>query len=174
MGPATNGSVRVVIGLGANLGDREAMLDRALACIGAIPGVATIARSRWRETDPVGGPEGQPAYLNGAVLVETDLALEQLVARLLDLERALGRTREGVPRFGPRTIDLDVLIADGGAIVSTPTLTVPHPRLRERIFALEPLVEVWPEARDPRDGVLLADVLARLLCAARHPDTMSP
>ena len=163
----------MVIGLGANLGARETTIERAAGAIETLDGVEVLARSRWRETDPVGGPPDQPRYVNGALLVSTQLEPGVLLARLLDLERALGRSREGSPRFGPRAIDLDLLFA-GDVVVGSATLELPHPRLRERVFALEPLCELWPDARDPRDGVLLADVLARLLCPARRPDTMSP
>lgn len=163
----------MVIGLGSNLGDREATLERAVAAIGALPGVTTVARSRWRETEPVGGPPDQGPFLNGAVLVDSALDSEVLLARLLDIERTLGRVREGVARFGPRAIDLDLLFA-GDLVVRSEALEIPHPRLRERVFALEPLVELWPDARDPRDGAPLAQVLVTLLCPARGPDTMSP
>src|SRR5262245_58347316 len=101
-------------------------------------GTEVVAVSSFRETDPV-DYEDQPRFLNAAVAVETDLSPRELLDRLLAVERELGRTREGA-RYGPRTIDLDLLLY-GDEIVGEPGLTVPHPRLAERRFALEPLAE---------------------------------
>jgi 2-amino-4-hydroxy-6-hydroxymethyldihydropteridine diphosphokinase len=133
--------VRAYIGLGANLGDREAMLRRAIELLGAEPGIEVVAVSTLRETDPVGYLD-QPRFLNGAVAVETELEPRELLERLLAVERALGRDRSG-PRYGPRTIDIDLLLY-GDRVVDEPRLTVPHPRLAERAFALEPLAELDP------------------------------
>ena len=140
------------VGVGSNLGDREATIR---AAISALPGV--VAVSQLRETDPVGIIE-QPAFLNGAVALETELSPRQLLAALLDVERELGRERR--ERWGPRTIDLDLLLY-GGETVDEPGLTVPHPRLHERRFALEPLVELDPELLIPGRG-RVADLLAEL------------
>ena len=107
---------RAYVGLGANLGDRAAMLTRALELLGARPGIRIDAVSSFRETDPVGYLE-QPPFLNAAAAIETSLAPEDLLEALLDVERELGRTREG-PRFGPRTIDLDLLLVDGVTLES--------------------------------------------------------
>lgn len=117
------------------------MLTGALELLGARPGIRIDAVSSFRETDPVGYLE-QPPFLNAAAAIETSLAPEDLLEALLDVERELGRTREG-PRFGPRTIDLDLLLVDGVTLES-PGLTLPHPRLHERAFALEPLAELDP------------------------------
>jgi 2-amino-4-hydroxy-6-hydroxymethyldihydropteridine diphosphokinase len=106
------------------------------------------------ETAPVGGPD-QGAYLNAVVVVETDLEPRRLLDVMLDVESRMGRVRR--ERWGPRTIDLDLLLY-GGSAVDEPGLTVPHSRLTERRFALEPLLEVWPEATLP-DGRPLADFL---------------
>jgi 2-amino-4-hydroxy-6-hydroxymethyldihydropteridine diphosphokinase len=133
--------VRAYIGLGANLGDREAMLRRAIELLAAEPGIEVVAVSTLRETDPVGYLD-QPRFLNGAVAVETELEPRELLERLLAVERALGRDRSG-PRYGPRTIDIDLLLY-GDRVVDEPRLTVPHPRLAERAFALEPLAELDP------------------------------
>jgi 2-amino-4-hydroxy-6-hydroxymethyldihydropteridine diphosphokinase len=127
------------VGLGANLGDREATIARAVELLGAEPGVEVVAVSRLRETDPVGYAD-QPRFLNGAVALETELGPRRLLERLLAVERSLGRTRDG-PRYGPRTIDLDLLVY-GSEVVDEPGLRVPHPRLHERRFALEPLAEL--------------------------------
>jgi 2-amino-4-hydroxy-6-hydroxymethyldihydropteridine diphosphokinase len=141
--------MRAYIGMGANLGNREETIKRALALLAGRPGVNVVAVSSLRETDPVGFAE-QPRFLNGAAAVETELEPRALLAALLAVERELGRTRDG-PRFGPRTIDLDLLVY-GGREVAEPGLTVPHPRLAERAFALEPLAELDPELEIPGRG----------------------
>ncbi len=117
-----------------------------------------VAVSSLRETDPVGFAE-QPRFLNAAAALETTLAPRALLDLLLAVERELGRTRAG-PRFGPRTIDLDLLL-HGSAVVCEPGLTVPHPRLHERRFALEPLAELDPRLVVPGRGPV-ADLLAGL------------
>lgn len=147
--------MRAYVGLGGNLGDRRAMLDAAVEALRREPGIEVVAISSYRETDPV-GVEDQPPFLNGAAAVETALPARGLLERLLAIERDLGRTREG-PRYGPRTIDLDILLY-GGEAIDEPGLTVPHPRLAERPFALEPLVELDPGLALP-DGRLLAELL---------------
>jgi 2-amino-4-hydroxy-6-hydroxymethyldihydropteridine diphosphokinase len=147
---ALSGS-RVVVGLGATLGDRLATMRDAAARIDRIEGVRIAARSRVYETAPVGGPP-QPHFLNAAVLVECTLSPPALLEELLRIEVALGRVRgAGEVRFGPRTLDLDVLWVEG-VILDEPRLTVPHPRLAGRAFALMPMLEVAPGATDPRTG----------------------
>ena len=113
--------------------------------------------STLRDTEPVGYTD-QPRFLNGAAAVETELEPRELLDRLLAVERALGRDRTG-PRFGPRTVDLDLLVY-GDRVVDEPGLTVPHPRLAERRFALEPLAELEPDLALP-DGRRVSDLLAR-------------
>jgi 2-amino-4-hydroxy-6-hydroxymethyldihydropteridine diphosphokinase len=147
---------RAYVGLGANLGDREAAIRRALELLGAEPRISVTAISSLRETDPVGYLD-QPRFLNGAAAVETDLAPRALLDRLLAVERALGRQRGTGPRFGPRPIDLDLLLY-GREVVDEPGLTVPHERLTERRFALEPLAELDPELELP-DGRRIVDLL---------------
>lgn len=137
------------IGLGSNLGDREASLRRALAALAAEPDVELVAVSAFRETDPVGYAD-QPRFLNAAAEIETTLSPRELLERLLAIERSLGRTRAG-PRFGPRTIDLDLLV-HGDEVVDEPGLAVPHARLHERRFALEPLAELAPGLVVPGRG----------------------
>jgi 2-amino-4-hydroxy-6-hydroxymethyldihydropteridine diphosphokinase len=150
--------VRAYVGLGANLGDREATIRRAVALLDTRPGLRVIAISTLRETDPW-GPVEQPPFLNGAVEVETELEPRALLDVLLDVERRLGRTREG-ERFGPRTIDLDLLVVEG-MIRAEPGLTLPHPRLHERRFALDPLAELAPDLVVPGRGSV-AELLASL------------
>ena len=136
---------RAYVGVGANLGDREATIRAALA---ALPGVVGV--SQLRETDPVGVVD-QPPFLNGAAALETDFSPRELLDALLAVERELGRERR--ERWGPRTIDLDLLLY-GDETIDEPGLTVPHPRLHERRFALEPLADLDPELVDsgPRPG----------------------
>jgi len=145
------------VGLGANLGDREGTLRRAVARLAAEPGIEVVGVSSFRETEPVGYLD-QPAFLNGACAVDTDLSPRDLLDRLLSIERALGRERGKGPRWGPRAIDLDLLLY-GQETVEEPGLTVPHPRLSERSFALEPLVELDPGLRFP-DGRGLQGLLS--------------
>jgi 2-amino-4-hydroxy-6-hydroxymethyldihydropteridine diphosphokinase len=147
---------RAYIGLGANLGDREGTIRRAVDRLGGEQGIEILGISRLRETDPVGFAE-QPRFLNGALAVDTDLSPRDLLARLLAVERELGRVREAGLRYGPRTIDLDLLLY-GDRVVNEPGLTVPHPRLAERRFALEPLHELDPGLRLP-DGRAVQDLL---------------
>jgi 2-amino-4-hydroxy-6-hydroxymethyldihydropteridine diphosphokinase len=143
---------RAYVGVGANLGDREATIRAALA---ALPGV--VAVSALRETDPVGIVE-QPLFLNGAAALETELAARELLETLLAVERELGRERG--ERWGPRTIDLDLLLY-GDETIDEPGLIIPHPRLHERRFALEPLLDLDPELAIPGRG-RVADLLAGL------------
>jgi 2-amino-4-hydroxy-6-hydroxymethyldihydropteridine diphosphokinase len=160
---------RAYVGLGANLGDRAATMRAALEQLASEPGVDVVAVSSFRETDPV-GLEDQPRFLNAAAAVETELSARELLDRLLAIERRLGRTREG-PRFGPRTIDLDLLLY-GDEQVDEPGLTVPHPRLHERLFALEPLVELDPGLVAPGHGPL-AGIVARLQSGRCRTSTSS-
>jgi 2-amino-4-hydroxy-6-hydroxymethyldihydropteridine diphosphokinase len=150
---------RAFIGLGSNLGDRRSTLERALELLASAPGVALVATSTLRETDPVGFAD-QPRFLNGAALVETDLEPRALLDLLLGIERTLGRERGEGPRFGPRTVDLDLLLYADEEI-DEPGLTVPHPRLAERGFALEPLVELDPDVALP-GGRPLRELLGSL------------
>jgi len=147
--------VDAVIGLGSNLGDRGALLGRArveLALLGQVQ-----AASSLYETTPVGPP--QPMFLNAAIRLSTSLEPAGLLAALLGIERQLGRVRR--ERWGPRSIDLDILWIDG-TVVDSEDLTVPHPELRRRAFALRPLLDVAPHATDPRDGIAYREVLATL------------
>jgi 2-amino-4-hydroxy-6-hydroxymethyldihydropteridine diphosphokinase len=126
------------IGLGSNLDAREQYLAHAIANLSSHPGIEVVAESGVYETEPVGYAD-QPAFLNMAVAVRTVLPPEELLGIMLDIESSLGRTR--TIRWGPRTIDLDLLLY-GELFVSEPILTVPHPRMGERAFVLVPLLEV--------------------------------
>ena len=123
--------------------------------LGEEPGIRVAAVSTVRETDPVGFLD-QPKFLNAVAALDTDLSPRALLDRLLAVERALGRERTG-PRYGPRAIDLDLLVY-GGETIDEPGLTVPHPRLAERRFVLEPLAELDPELALP-DGRRILELL---------------
>jgi 2-amino-4-hydroxy-6-hydroxymethyldihydropteridine diphosphokinase len=140
---------RAYVGLGSNVGDRERMLWSAIHMLAFNPEVDVAAVSTFRETAPVGYLD-QPDFLNAAVAVDTELSARALLDLLLSIELGLGRTREG-QRFGPRTIDLDLLLY-GDETLAEPGLTVPHPRLHERRFVLEPLAELDPGLTVPEMG----------------------
>jgi 2-amino-4-hydroxy-6-hydroxymethyldihydropteridine diphosphokinase len=144
------------VGLGANLGPREVTLLRAVDLLAETTGVEVLAVSQLRETDPVGVVD-QPVFLNGAAAIETSLPPRRLLDRLLQIEQELGRVRD--ERWGPRTIDLDLLVY-GDREIDEPGLHVPHPRLHERRFALEPLAELDPQLRIPGLGSVSAALAA--------------
>ena len=133
------------VGLGSNLGDREALISRAAELIEAKRLSSLIETEPW-------GREQQPMFVNAAAEIETPLAPRQLLVHLLDVERRLGRERIG-PRWGPRTIDLDLLLY-GDETIDEPGLVVPHPRLTEREFALRPLAELVPSLKIPGNGTV--------------------
>jgi 2-amino-4-hydroxy-6-hydroxymethyldihydropteridine diphosphokinase len=140
------------VGLGANLGDRERTIRAAIA---QLPDV--VAVSPLRETDPVGVTD-QPRFLNGVAALETELAPRELLDVLLAVERRLGRERR--ERWGPRTIDLDLLLY-GNEVIDEDGLEIPHPRLHERRFVLEPLADLAPQLVVPGQGGV-EDLLAEL------------
>jgi 2-amino-4-hydroxy-6-hydroxymethyldihydropteridine diphosphokinase len=141
------------LGLGSNLGDREATIRRALELLQADDEIDVTAVSSLKETDPV-GYEHQPRFLNGAAALRTELSPRELLERMFAVERQLGRVRTG-PRFGPRTIDLDLLLY-GQESIDEPGLRVPHPRLAERRFALEPIAELNSDLEVPGRGTVRA------------------
>lgn len=131
------------VGLGSNVGDRRAHLDAAVNALVSTNGIRVVAVSKAIETPPV-GPVHQPSFLNGAVVLETSLRPRALLSVLLDVERSRGRDRAREQRWGPRTLDLDLLLY-GSSSIDEPGLTVPHPRMHERRFVLEPLAEIAPD-----------------------------
>jgi 2-amino-4-hydroxy-6-hydroxymethyldihydropteridine diphosphokinase len=142
---------RAYVGLGANLGDRERTLRAAVDALGAEEGIEVVAVSTLRETDPVGVGD-QPRFLNGVGALETSLGARELLDRLLAVEQRFGRVR--VPgEHGPRTLDLDLLLY-GDKTIDEPGLAVPHPRLHERRFVLEPLAELAPGLVVPGCGTV--------------------
>ncbi len=150
---------RAFVALGSNLGDRERNLRRAVDELARTPGVELVAVSALIDTEPVGYLD-QPRFLNGVAALETTLPARALLELLLDVERRFGRSRDGVPAQGPRTLDLDLLLY-GTDELDEPGLHVPHPRLHERAFVLEPLAELAPALEVPGRGPVQA-LLARL------------
>jgi 2-amino-4-hydroxy-6-hydroxymethyldihydropteridine diphosphokinase len=148
---------KAFVGIGSNLGEPERQIEAALELLRAEDGIDVVAVSSLRETEPV-GYQDQPNFLNGAAALETELSPRELLDRLLAIEQKLGRERGVGPRFGPRLIDLDLLLY-GDETVDEPGLTVPHPRLAKRRFALEPLAELDPSLEIPGYGSV-QDLLA--------------
>ncbi len=143
-------SVLAAVALGSNLGDRAAQIAAALERLRRLPGTTVRAASDPIETEPV-GPVSQPNFLNAAALLETGLGPRALLDALLAVERDLGRTRSPGARWGPRAIDLDLLVF-GDRVIHEPGLVIPHPRLHERAFVLEPLARIAPDLMVPGVG----------------------
>jgi len=135
------------VGLGANLGDAAATLHDAITELARLPSSSLLRASRLYRT-PAWGRTDQPDFINAVALLETDLAARDLLDALLDIERSFGRVRFDGERWGPRTLDLDLLLF-GDALIDEPGLRVPHPHLHERAFVLLPLAEIAPELRIP-------------------------
>jgi 3-oxoacyl-[acyl-carrier protein] reductase len=164
--------VTAYIALGSNLGDRHAQLDRALELLRLQPGVSVIRVSSYRETEPLGGPPDQGKYLNAVAELRTDLQGAPLLQLLLAVEQQMGRVR--AERWGPRLIDLDLLLYGIEIIeIHEPdfNLSVPHPRLHERRFVVEPLVEIAPLAIHPILQSTAADLLRRLEAPLPRPES---
>lgn len=146
------------IGIGSNQGDRGENLRRAMERLGGLEDTKVLRASSIYRTEPVGRTD-QPEFLNMAAELETSLAPGELMKTLLEIEKGLGRTRE--ERWGPRTVDLDILYY-GNQVVKGPDLEIPHPRAHQRAFVLEPLSELAPELVDPISGKTVREMLAGL------------
>jgi 2-amino-4-hydroxy-6-hydroxymethyldihydropteridine diphosphokinase len=156
--------VRAYVGLGSNLGDRAAHLLLGLSALSRLPKTHLLRLSPVYETAPVGPP--QPPYLNMVAELETELSPTGLLAEMLRIEKALGRERR--ERWGPRTLDLDLLLY-GDLVLEEAGLSVPHPRLHERAFVLVPLLDLLPEGRHPLLGQSFAELLASLDASSVRP-----
>lgn len=154
-----NGMVTAYIGVGSNLGDRQANIKHALAMLIETPQIEIRRISAMFDNPAVGGAEGSPNYLNAAVEIQTTLQPQALLARLLEIEQTMGRERN--EKWGSRNIDLDLLLY-GNAIVSKDNLIVPHPLMHERMFVLRPLAEIAPRAVHPTLNVTIQDLLGSL------------
>jgi|SRR5271155_259235 len=154
-------TARAYIALGSNLGDREANLTGALDAIGRLPQTRITRFSRFYNTKPVGGPQNQGDYLNAAAELQTDLSPGDLLTQLLAIEKQFGRDRTREERFGPRTLDLDILLYDQ-LVLHLDHLTIPHARMHERNFVLTPLNEIAPGVMHPVFRCTATELLSRL------------
>ena len=160
-----------LIGLGANLGDRREALNRAVARLAGCADVDVTRHSRWYETSPVGGPPGQGPFLNGALVAETSLGPEDLFSLLQEVEVERGRRPK--ERWGPRPLDLDLLLYDR-LVLETPALVLPHPRMAWRRFVLEPAADVAGEMVHPTTGWTIARLLDHLNTAVPYVAVAGP
>jgi 2-amino-4-hydroxy-6-hydroxymethyldihydropteridine diphosphokinase len=151
---------RIAIALGSNLGDSRTILDNATQILAQTIGITLKAQSSWYQTAPVGPP--QPDYLNGCALLEVQLTPQELLETLLKIEVQFGRVRQ--ERWGPRTLDLDLLLFDD-LILETPSLQLPHPRMIERAFVLVPLAEIAPNWVEPVSGKAIAQLVQGVDCS---------
>ena len=151
------------IALGSNLGDSLAILEAALETLAQTPGILLLARSSWYQTKAVGPP--QPDYLNGCAILQVEIAPQLLLFVLLQIENQFGRTRQ--ERWGPRSLDLDLLLYDN-LILDTPNLHIPHPRMRERGFVLVPLAEIAPDWVEPVSNCTMKELVKKVDCSNVH------
>jgi len=156
----TGNPVWACVALGSNVGDREAHFLAAIEAIRGLPGTAVQRVSRFHETVPV-GPTGQGMYLNAALSLTTELGAAELLRALHTIEASRGRDRPAEVRWGSRTLDLD-LVLYGDLVIAEPGLRVPHPRMHERYFVLEPLAEIEENRMIPGRGVTVGQALAEL------------
>lgn len=156
----SNINARCAIAFGSNLGDSLAIVNAAVATLATTPNISLQATSSWYQTKAIGPP--QPDYINGCVLVQVELTPQLLLEHLLTIEIKYGRERK--ERWGARSLDLDLLLYDN-LILETPTLQIPHPRMRERAFVLVPLAEIAPNWIDPVTGYAIAQLVQAVDCS---------
>jgi 2-amino-4-hydroxy-6-hydroxymethyldihydropteridine diphosphokinase len=152
--------MRTFVGLGSNLGDREAQIRLAIDELARLPQTRLSRASSLYDSEPVGEVE-QPNFLNAVAQLDSELTARQLLWNLLLVERRLGRVRHAAKRYGPRTIDLDLLM-HGDLVIETSELTLPHPELHRRAFVLVPLAEIEPALMHPTLGLTVAELLERV------------
>jgi 2-amino-4-hydroxy-6-hydroxymethyldihydropteridine diphosphokinase len=148
---------QTAIALGSNLGDSLTILESAINCLKEIPESEFIACSSWHKTKPIGPP--QPDYINGCAVFNIFLQPEELLEKLLEIEQKFDRKREIY--WGPRTLDLDIILYDD-LILETPNLHIPHPRMRERAFVLVPLAQIAPFWIDPVTNLNIQQLLGKI------------
>ncbi|MEH2067564.1 MAG: 2-amino-4-hydroxy-6-hydroxymethyldihydropteridine diphosphokinase [Nostoc sp.] len=151
------------VALGSNLGDSQVILEAAIATLAQTPGIFLEAKSNWYKTKAVGPP--QPDYLNGCVTLQVEILPQELLENLLAIEQQFGRVRQ--ERWGPRSLDLDLLLYDD-LIVDTPNLQIPHPRMRDRAFVLVPLAEIASDWVEPISGCVIKELLEEVNCSDVH------
>ena len=156
----------VYIGLGSNMGFKRRNIETAIDNIENIPGVDLVKKSSLYETDPWGKTD-QDKFLNQVIMIETALGADELLDYLLEIEIKMGRQR--LEKWGPRVIDLDILLY-GNQVIQTDRLRVPHPHMRERLFVLIPLQEIGSDLRFPEDGITIEEVLSRVLARDGNTD----
>ena len=164
--------VIAAIALGSNLGKRQAALRAAAERLRKLPHSRLVALATFRQTLPVDAPPGSPAFLNSALTLETTLEPPALLAHLLHIERALGRVRDPATLNAPRTIDLDLLL-HGSTVMNTPELVLPHPRMHQRLFVLEPLAEIAPHLIHPVFQKNIRQLFDELLQAHPAPQPLT-
>ena len=160
--------MKIIIGLGGNIGDVRSAFEQAVAALGQNAGLEICARSSLYRTAAV-GPE-QPSYLNAAIMVAIETSARDLLSLCHQIEAAAGRDRKNEARWGPRTLDLDLLISES-VVCRGPILELPHPRLAHRAFALIPAAEIAPEWTHPPEGQTLAELAKKV--SAENPDAVS-
>lgn len=162
---------RCLIGLGSNLGDRKALLNAAIVRINELPQVRVVSESGFHETPPAGGPSGQNAFLNAAVLLETSAVPDRLLDEVGKIEADLGRRR--AERWGPRPVDIDLLLYDD-LVIASERLRIPHPRMAWRRFVLAPSAEIAPEMRHPTIGWTVRQLLDHIESATPYIAVAGP
>ncbi|AFY34978.1 2-amino-4-hydroxy-6-hydroxymethyldihydropteridine diphosphokinase [Calothrix sp. PCC 7507] len=164
LSPQDSYSVKTsAIALGSNIGDSQAILEAAVETLARTPGILLTAKSSWYQTKAIG--PAQPDYINGCILLQIVMLPQLLLETLLNIEQKFGRVRQ--ERWGPRTLDLDLLLYDD-LILQTPTLQIPHPRMKERAFVLVPLAEIAPDWVDPVSGCVIKDLVKQVDCSDVH------